>query len=91
MHRSHLLSVPLPHITPDLPQTLADEQDAVNQEPIGWALDLEVPEESICAEEAQDFVEGIIGFAVRIDRDFICAGGELGKSVGGTTSASSEG
>lgn len=35
----------------DLAQRLADEQDAVDKQAVGGALDLEVAEEGVCAEE----------------------------------------
>lgn len=89
--RSHLLSVPLAHATPDLTQTLADEQDAINQQSIRRSFNLEVAEECIGAEEAQDFVERVVGLAIGIDGELIRAGGELRKGVGRTTSTSSEG
>ena len=52
-----------------LSQTLADEQDAINQQPIRRALDLEIPKERVGAEQRQDLVHGIVRFRVGIGRD----------------------
>jgi hypothetical protein len=53
---SYLLSFSLAHSWLDLAQDLAHEQDAINEHAIGGTLDLEVAEESVCAEKGENFV-----------------------------------
>lgn len=45
----------------ELLQTVGEEEDAVDEEAVGRALDLEVAEEGVGAEEGEGFVDGVIG------------------------------
>lgn len=59
---------PSRHIRPNLPQTLRNPQNAINQQSIRRTLNLKVAKESIGAEQSQDFVEGVVGFGVGLGR-----------------------
>jgi hypothetical protein len=74
--------VPRIHIRPNLPQTLTNPQDAIDQEPICWPLDLKIPEEGIGTEQVQDLVQRIEGFGVGLGREMERQGGVEGKCVG---------
>jgi hypothetical protein len=74
----------------DLRQTFRHKQDAVDEEAVGGTLDFEVAEESVGAEERQDFVEDVIGFAVWVDIEWVGGGGERGESVGWPASFGAE-
>jgi len=75
----------------DLGEAVGDEEDAVNQQPIGGAFDLEVAEEGICAEEAKDLVESIVGLGVRVHVEGGYVGGEGGEGEGGAAGFGSQG
>lgn len=70
------------HLYP--PHALANEKDAVDKQAIGGALDLEVAEKSVGTEEREDFVELVVGLAVRVDVQEVRARGEWGEDVGGS-------
>jgi hypothetical protein len=83
--------LPRAHLRPDLAQTLANPQNAIDQQPVGRALDLEVAEECVCAEQAEHLVERIVGFRIGF-------GGQVGgqrrvqrKRVGRPTDLGAEG
>lgn len=50
----------------DLAEALADEEDAVDEEAVGGALDLEVAEEGVGAEEGEHLVEDVVRLGVRV-------------------------
>lgn len=50
----------------DLAQAVAQEPDAVDEQAIGGALDLEVAEEGVGAEEGEDLVEDVVALGVRV-------------------------
>lgn len=64
---THLLRILLPHGPLHLPQTLTNEQNPINQQPIRGPLDLEVPEKRIGAEEREDFVERVVRLVISVD------------------------
>lgn len=71
----YLASLKSGHVRPDLPETLADKQGAVDEHTVGGAVDLEVPEQDIGAEEGQDLVYTVVRLAV--DGDF--GVGDIGR------------
>lgn len=50
----------------DLAEALADEEDAVDEQAVGGALDLEVAEEGVGAEEREHLVEDVVRLGVRV-------------------------
>lgn len=50
----------------DLLQAVAEEPDAVDEEAVGWALDLKVAEKGVCSKESEDLVEDVVAFAVGV-------------------------
>jgi hypothetical protein len=60
----YLLSLPGIHRRLDLAETLADEEGTINEHPVGGTIDLKVAEEHICAEQGQDLIDTIVGFAL---------------------------
>lgn len=52
----------------DLVEAVADEPDAVDEQPVGIALNLEVAEEGVCAEERENLIEDVVALAVRVGR-----------------------
>jgi len=50
----------------DLGQAIRHEPDAVDQQPVGWALDLKVAEEGVCAEDGEHLVEDVVAFGVLV-------------------------
>lgn len=75
----------------DLGQAVTDEPDAVDKQTVGGALDLEVAEEGVGAEEGEDLVEDVVALAVRVGR---LVGGQRrvreGEGVGRTAGLCSE-
>ena len=57
-----------PGIRSDLGQTVADEPDAVDEQPVGVALDLEVAEEGVGAEEREHLVQDVVAVRVGVGR-----------------------
>jgi len=88
---AHLLRLLPPHPLPHLPQTLTHKQYPIDQQPICRALDLEIAEEGVGAEEGEDLVEGVVGLVVAVDVELGGAGGEGGEGVGGAAGAGAEG
>jgi hypothetical protein len=70
----YLLSLPDRHSRLNLPQALCDEQRPVDKHAVGGPVDLKVAEEDIRAEEGQNFVDAVVGLAVRLYVD-VRAGG----------------
>lgn len=60
----YLLSLPGIHRRLDLAEALADEEGPINEHPVGRSIDLKVAEQHICAEEGQDLIDTIVGFAL---------------------------
>lgn len=58
---------------------------------VGGALDLEVAEEDVGAEEGEGFVEDVVGFGFGVDFEGVGAGGEGGEGVGWATGFGAEG
>lgn len=52
----------------DLAEAVAEEPDAVDEQAVGGALDLEVAEEGVGAEEGEDLVEDVVALRVRVGR-----------------------
>lgn len=52
----------------NLAQRLAHKQDAIDEQTVCGALDLKVSEEGVCAEEREDFVEGIVAVGLGVGR-----------------------
>ena len=74
----------------DLGEALADEQDAIDEEAVGVALDLKVAEEGVCAEQGEDLVEDVVALVVRVGR---LVGGQRDEreGVGGTAGLGAQG
>ena len=72
-------------------QAIGEEEDAVDEEAVGGAFDLEVAEEGVGAEEGQDFVEDVVGFRVGVDVQGGRGGGERRERVCRATGFGSEG
>lgn len=58
---------------------------------VGGALDLEVAEEDVGAEEGEGFIEDVVGFGFWVDFEGVGAGGEGRESVGWTAGFGAEG
>lgn len=80
-----LLGRPRVHVGLHFRQAVGEEQDAVDHHAVGGALDLEVAEEGVGAEQAEDFVEAVVRFAVWVDVDGIEVRWESGERVGWAT------
>lgn len=91
--KTYLLPLPLTPRFRHPPQQLPHAQDPIDQQPVGRALDLEVPEESVGAVEGEDFVEGVVGLVVRVRGRFGrgCVRGEGWEGVGGAAGAGAKG
>lgn len=63
-------------------QAVGEEEDAVDQVAVGGALDLEVAEEDVGAEEREGFVEDVVRLRLRVDFERVRASWERGESVG---------
>ena len=50
----------------DLGQAVADEPDAVDEQAVGVALQLEVAEEGVCAEEGEHLVEDVVALGLGV-------------------------
>lgn len=79
MQPTYLLSVSPSHARLDLAQHLAHKQDAIDHDPVGRPLDLEVAEKCVCAEEGEDFIERVVRLVVRFDGKVGDIGGEGGQ------------
>lgn len=64
-----ITNVPRAHVRLDLDKAFANPQNSIDQQAVGGTLDLEVAEEGVCAEEAEDLVQGIVGLGVRVGRE----------------------
>lgn len=76
---THLLGVPFAHARLDDAQGLADEEDAIDEDAVGGALDLKVAEEGVGAEEGEDLVDGVVRLVRRLDRQLRHVGGQRGQ------------
>jgi hypothetical protein len=81
--RERLLCGTLIHVRPDLGQAVGKEERAVDEQPVGGAVDLEVAEEGVGAEEGEDFIDDVVGFRVRVDVERGGGWGEVWECVGG--------
>ncbi|MCJ1483904.1 hypothetical protein MMC06_004072 [Schaereria dolodes] len=88
---TYLLRLTTPHPRPDLAQTLAHEQDPIDQQPVRRALDLEVAEKGIGAKQREHLVERVVGLRVRVDVDGGGGGGKRGEGVCGAAGAGAQG
>lgn len=52
----------------DFVQAVAEEPDAIDEQPVGMPLDFKIAEECVCAEQRDDLVENIVAFAIRVGR-----------------------
>lgn len=91
MASTYLLRIPPSHTRLDFGQHLAHEQDPVDHDPVGRALDLEVAEECVCAEQREDFVEWVVGFMAGFNGEVRDVGGERGQLDGGAAGACAKG
>lgn len=89
IHKS-LLSFTGRHVRLDFPQTLADEQDAVDEHTISRAVDFKVAKQHIGTEEGDDLVDAVVGLIVRGHVGVGDVGGERGEGVCGAARASPE-
>lgn len=64
---TYLLRLARGHARLDLAQTLADKEDPVDKHAVGGAVDLEVAEQDIGAEEGEDLVYAVVRLAIRRD------------------------
>ena len=78
------------HVRLHLGQAVGEEEDAVDQVAVGGALDLEVAEEGVGAEEGEGLVEDVVGLAVRVDVVGVAGGGQGGEGVGGAAGLGAE-
>lgn len=83
---THLLRLTISHRRFNPSQTFANKQDAIDQQSIGWTLDLEVAKESIGAEQCEDLVECIVALALRIDVEIGCSLWKWWERISGSTS-----
>lgn len=76
----------------DLGQAVADEPDAVDEQAIGVALQLEVAEEGVCAEEGEDLVEDVVALGLGVGR-LVGGQGRVGEGqrVGGPAGLCAQG
>ena len=72
-------------------EAVGEEEDAVDEQPVGGALDLEVAEEGVGAEEGENFVEDVVRFGVRVDVEGGGGGGEDREREGGTAGFGAKG
>ena len=71
--------LPQAHGGPNLTQAIRYEEDAVDEDAVGGALDLEIAEEGVGAEEGYRLVQDIVVLTVRVDVQIVgYAGWELG-------------
>lgn len=89
--RSYLLCLPRCHRRLHLPQTLADKQRSVDKHAVRGAIDLEVAEEHVGAEERENLVDAVIRLTVCGDVDVEGVRGERGEGVCGAAGAGAEG
>ncbi len=89
--QQRLLRLLLPHPRLHFRQRLAHEKNPVDQQTVSGALDFEVAEESVGAEEGEDFVQGVVGFAVGVNVEIGCAWRDRRERVGGTAGSGAEG
>lgn len=59
-------NIPRIHLRLDLAQALANPKYSIDKKAVRGTLNLEVAEEGVCAEEAQDLIEGIVGLGIRV-------------------------
>ena len=64
-------------------EAVGEEEDAVDEQAVGGAFDLEVAEECVGAEEGEDFVEDVVGFGVGVDVEGGGGGWQGGEGEGG--------
>jgi hypothetical protein len=69
-------SLPRVHLERNLPQTLTNPKNPINQQPIRGALDLKIPKERIRPIQAQYLVQRIVLLAVLFGREVRGEGGE---------------
>lgn len=74
-----LLGISPAHARLDGGQGLADEQDAINEHAVGGALDLEVAEEGVGAEEGENLVDRVVRLVRRLDRQLRHVGRQRGQ------------
>lgn len=67
---------------PQFGETVAEEEDAVDQVAVGGALDFKVAEEDVGAEEGEGFVEDVVGFGFGVDCGWVGVRWERGEGVG---------
>ena len=75
----------------ELGEAVGQEEDAVDEQPVGGAFDLEVAEEGVGAEEGEHFVEDVVGFRVRVHVEGGGCGRERGERVGGAACFGAQG
>ena len=71
------------HVRLHFREAVGEEENAVDEHAVGGAFDLEVAEEGVGAEEGEDLVEAVVGFAVRVDVEGVCGRGKGWERVGG--------
>lgn len=89
MH-TYLLRLLRCHRRLELPQALAHEQNPIDQQSVGRSFDLEISEKCVGPEQRQDFIEGIVRFAIGIDVDIRGGWRKSGEGVSWTTGTSTE-
>jgi len=57
---THLLRITGIHCWLDLSEALADKQSSVNEHAVGGAIDFEIAEQDIRAEQRQDLIDAIV-------------------------------
>lgn len=73
----------LPHVGGgfDFGEAVADEPDAVDEQAVGGALDLEVAEEGVGAEQGEDLVEDVVGLGLGVG-GLVGGEGRVGEGQG---------
>lgn len=67
MLTQYLLRVSQAHTRLNLPQAIRNPKDTINQRPIGRALNLEVPKQSVRTKKRDGLIKDIIVLAVWVD------------------------
>lgn len=84
-------NLPSAHSRFNLRQTLTNPQDAINQQSIRGALNLEVAEERVGSEQTEHFVQRIVALGVGFGGEMCGERGIEGEGVGWAADSCSEG
>jgi hypothetical protein len=82
---------PSTHVRPNLPQTLTNPQNAINQQPIRRSLDLKVAKESVRAKQTEYLIQRIVTFGIGFWAQMCREGSIEGECIGWSADSCSEG